>query len=101
MNWDDPKYITENNGLQALSWEQVRTQCTSYALGNYHPLTMLSLALDVRLAGGKDPAVMHTTQVCLHVINVLLLFGFLRLLTGQAVLAALTALLFAVNPLRV
>ncbi|MCB0764955.1 MAG: glycosyltransferase family 39 protein, partial [Flavobacteriales bacterium] len=98
--WDDPGYVAENEELAALNGQQVKAQFTQYVMGNYHPITMLSYAAEIRLFG-KDPHVMHRTNILLHCINCLLVFLFLRSLTGDQRLAAFAALLFAVHPMRV
>jgi Tfp pilus assembly protein PilF len=99
-DWDDTKYVAENNDLDALSWDQVRLQFTSYAVGNYHPVTMLSYACEISLFG-RDPEVMHRTNVIIHAISCLLVFFFLLRVTGDPWVSVLAALLFAWHPLRV
>jgi tetratricopeptide (TPR) repeat protein len=63
-------------------------------------MTWLSHMLDVELfdlnAGGH-----HLTNVFLHAINTLLLFGFLTRATGSVGRSAMVAALFAVHPLHV
>jgi tetratricopeptide (TPR) repeat protein len=68
--------------------------------GNWHPLTTISHMLDCQLyglnAGGH-----HATNIILHTIAVLLLFGLLRRMTGAVWKSATVAALFAVHPLHV
>jgi hypothetical protein len=98
---DDPDYVTKN--------EQVRAGLTVrgavWAWGtdhanNWHPLTWLSLMLDTELMG-TQPRGYHTTNLLLHLGNVLLLYAILRSSTGEAWRSALVAALFAVHPLHV
>lgn len=56
--------------------------------------------LDIELYG-RDPAGHHLTSVLLHVLNTLLLFGFLRSATAAFWRSAVVAALFAVHPLHV
>ena len=100
-DWDDPGYITGNAALGPLSAEQVRTEFGRNVMDNYHPLTMLSYALDMRIAAGKDARMMHTTALLLHAINALLVFALVRALWGVSLGASLAALLFAWHPMRV
>jgi tetratricopeptide (TPR) repeat protein len=72
---------------------------TLYA-ANYHPLTWLSLQVDAWLHG-PDAAAFHATNVIAHGLNAGLLFLFLASLTGQTVLSAIVALIFAFHPLHV
>jgi len=98
--WDDPQYVTENTELGAIGWDQVKTQFSSNVAGNYHPITILSYSLEIRLFG-KDPHVMHRTNVLFHVLNGLLVFLLLYRLIGEPRIAVLAALLFALHPMRV
>ena len=66
----------------------------------YHPLSILSLAVDYRLFG-LDPVGYHAVNLALHLANTLLVFGVLRLLSGSLAAAAAGSLLFGVHPLHV
>jgi hypothetical protein len=50
---------------------------------------------------GLNPAGHHLTNVIIHALNAMLLFGVLRRLTGRGGLALAAAALWAVHPLRV
>ena len=65
----------------------------------YRPLVVLSLMLDAQVGGG-EPAVYHLTNVVLHAIVVVLLFGFMMRLGAGRWAAFVAALLFAVHPLN-
>jgi Tfp pilus assembly protein PilF len=103
--WDDPSYITENPYVSAgLTWRGIRWAFTTGYGANWFPLTWVSHMLDVQLfglnAGGH-----HLTNVFLHILNTLLLFGLLHqwnhLRTGALGGSAFVAALFAVHPLHV
>lgn len=66
----------------------------------YRPLVVLADALDLRL-WGKDPTGFHATNLLLHALTSLLVFGFIRGLTGRTSVGALAAMLFAVHPIHV
>ena len=101
LTLDDPDYITLNPHVQGgLTWSGLGWALTTFHAGNWHPLTWLSHQLDVTLFG-KGAAGPHFINLVLHVGNVLLLFGLLKLLTGARWRAALVAGLFALHPLRV
>lgn len=105
-NWDDPGYILENPSIKRLDGDGVRHLFSSYHKGNYHPLTMLSFALDYR-AWGLSPRGYHVVNVALHLLNTLGVLFFTRLLLSlrrerrAAQIALATALLFGVHPLHV
>jgi len=48
-----------------------------------------------------NPKVYHTTNIILHLINVLLVFLFIRMLSRKNPIAFITALLFAIHPMHV
>ncbi len=99
-NWDDPGYVTENYLIRDLSPHGLERIFTSFVEGNYHPLTMLSLALDYRL-WGLQPRGYHLTSVLLHVLVTLMVFWFVRLLTRSQLVAAFVAVFFGIHPLHV
>ena len=100
-NWDDPGYVTENNNITHLKSENVNYIFSHFMMSNYHPLTMLSLALDynsVKLA----PARYHSVNVFFHLLNVLLVFIFIYRLSGKKIIvAAIVATLFGIHPMHV
>ena len=101
VNFDDPEYVVENAIVQrGLTWTGVRWAFTTGTLGNYHPLTWLSLMLD-RTLWGAAPLGFHLTNVALHAANAVLLFLVLRRMTGSTWRSLLVAAIFAVHPLRV
>jgi hypothetical protein len=68
--------------------------------GYWHPVTWLSLQIDVTLFG-PEPCGFHLTNVALHALNAGVLFLVLRRLTGCTGRSAAVALLWALHPLRV
>ncbi|HLP18886.1 MAG TPA: tetratricopeptide repeat protein [Chitinophagales bacterium] len=95
--WDDNYYVTGNKDLQSLD---ALKPFTEYRAGNYHPLTMLSLYADYKV-WGLSASGFHTTNMLLHLLNSLLVFGFIYLLAGRPCVAFITALLFAIHPTHV
>src|SRR5437667_6014321 len=92
-NWDDGVY------LQSAS-APLPTLLTAPVLGNVHPLTMLSLALDERLFGVRARE-LHAMNLLLHIAGSLCVLLFFSELTGSAFGALAGALFFAIHPLRV
>jgi len=97
-DWDDNFYVTENPNLAAPDfWGTL----TKPAVGNWHPLTMWSLALNYRI-GGLDPASYHWLNLLLHVANTGLVFLFVwRLSRKRFWTAAATSLFFGIHPMHV
>jgi tetratricopeptide (TPR) repeat protein len=101
VNYDDNDYVTSNIHVQkGLSWNGVKWAFTSTDASNWHPLTWLSHMLDVHLFG-LNPAGHHFTNLFLHVVATLLLFGFMRFATGKLWMSAFVAALFALHPAHV
>ncbi len=100
VNWDDDIYITENQDIQALTINNISRIFTRYYGGAYVPITILSFAFD-HLLYGYDPAGFHTTNLIIHILNVLLIFWLIYLISKKLIIAFLTALFFAIHPLHV
>ncbi len=100
LGWDDGVYVTGNALVRNLSLAAVREMFTSFHLGLYKPLTLLSLAVEYRLFG-PDPAAFHAVGILLHFANCLLAYALLRRLSGSAAAALFGAMLFCVHPMRV
>ena len=105
-NWDDKNYVLENPTLKEITPENLKTIFTSYYMGNYHPLAMLSLSLDYKIGGENKEGeinawIYHFTNILLHIINSLLVFWLVYLLIKRFDVAFFAALLFGVNTLHV
>ena len=111
-NWDDPTYVLENKEVKNLSPESIKYLFSNASALNYHPLTMISLSLDyyftmkgkkyVSSASEPDGTIFHRTNLILHLLNVILVFIFIYLLSGKRMsVAFITALLFGIHPMHV
>jgi tetratricopeptide (TPR) repeat protein len=103
INYDDDSYVYENPVVTGgLSWPAT-TWVFTHSLEKDHnwlPVTMLSHMLDCQLYGLK-PGGHHLTNVLIHALTVVLLFGFLQRFTGEIWRSAFVAAVFAIHPLRV
>ena len=99
-DWDDPAYVINNHLVRDLSPAGIGAIFSSYVEGNYHPLTVLSLAVDYRFSK-LNPAGYHRTAVVLHVLAALAVYWMILLLTGSPLVSAGTALFFGIHPLHV
>ncbi len=102
--WDDHGYVTENNDIRTLHGDSLsytlKKTFSENVLGNYHPLTMLVYCIEYQKFK-LNPKPYHVTNFILHLLNTLLVFFFIWLLTQQQWVAFITALLFAVHPMHV
>jgi tetratricopeptide (TPR) repeat protein len=85
--------------LEGLNPETVAWAFTNFETSNWHPLTWISLMLDVEMGG--SPGTFHLHNLILHIANTLLLFWLLTALTGCNWRSGVVAALFAVHPLHV
>lgn len=101
-NWDDGGYVVENKYIKELTAESVKDifTPTTFYKGNYHPLTTLIYSVEYQMVGAS-PFLYHLINLLLHLINVLLVYQFIRLLSGRIEIAAITALLFGIHPMHV
>jgi len=99
---DDYFFILLNPKVQDTSFTGMLKILTSMSTryNEYQPVTFLSLWLDHALWGLR-PVGNFAAQICFHLVNVVLVFTFVRTLSGQSLLALMTALLFALHPLQV
>jgi tetratricopeptide (TPR) repeat protein len=112
VNWDDSAYVYENASLEDGSLRGLAAHFIRHdpahgwtlpqVMGNYHPLTVLSLHLDRRLSasdaaprpGGETTlraTVFHATNVALHAGTTLLVFAFVWRLLALAEAAAVAS----------
>lgn len=100
-NWDDVLYVTQNPLLKDLSMDGLKAIFSTPVVSNYHPLTILSLALNYQ-AAELNPMTYHLTSIILHLINTGLVFWFIWLLSsGNKWVSAFVALLFGIHPMHV
>jgi protein O-mannosyl-transferase len=102
--WDDDTYVTSNPDIRTLHGDSInyslKKTFTSYAVGNYHPVTMLTYSIEYALFK-LNPKSYHVTNLVIHLLNTLLVFYFIWLLTKQNLTSFITALLFAIHPMHV
>ena len=101
VNYDDKTYVYGNPLVSAgLSIHGLSQALVDTQTNNWHPLTLVSHMIDCQLydlkAGGH-----HFTNVLLHTIAAVLLFFWLRNITGRFWCSAFVTALFAIHPLRV
>ena len=101
INYDDTAYVSRNLHVQAgLTLATIQWSMTTMEATNWHPLTWLSHALDCELFG-LDAGWHHLTNVLIHGISMVLLFLFLRRVTGARLRSFVVAGLFGLHPFNV
>jgi len=96
-NWDDDRYVT----TPLLAHPDFLRVLATPVEGNYHPLTIWSLALNYRISG-LHPASYHWLSLLLHLANTALVFLFVRMLSGGRFWTTIvTSLFFGIHPMHV
>jgi protein O-mannosyl-transferase len=97
-NWDDENYVINNALLKGPDWSGIFSSIIS---SNYHPITILSLAINYAMTG-LDPSSYLMMNLLLHLLNTGLVFYFVWTVFGNRVwVAAFTALIFGIHPMHV
>ena len=98
VNWDDGDYVTEN--LLIRSFANIKLLFTTPVQGNYHPLTMISLAFNYAISGSQAWSY-HLLNLLLHLVNCILVFRLALLLSNRNIIIAFTAsILFGIHPMH-
>jgi hypothetical protein len=97
-NWDDELYVINNALLRGPDLKGIFTQPV---VSNYHPLTIISLAINYSISA-TEPWSYLLLNLVLHLINTILVFKFIHAISDRkTIVAFLTALLFAIHPMHV
>lgn len=107
VNWDDSVYVYDNPMISSLNPGFIKWVLTAIVCGNWHPLTMLSLAIDYHF-WGLEPMGFHLVNIILHSLNTFLVFLLAHRLfkcclgpTEVLIATATTSLLFGIHPIHV
>src|ERR1041384_7359931 len=68
--WDDEFYIQKNALIHSINLKKIFSE---YVVGNYHPLTILALALEYHFFRMHETGY-HAINILLHLLNVVLVF---------------------------
>ena len=97
-NWDDEYYVINNQLLRGPDWKGIFTEPV---VGNYHPLTIITLVINYQLSG-VEPFSYLLLNLLLHLANSFLVFRFIYLISGnKTIVAFFTAIIFGIHPLHV
>ncbi len=95
-NWDDEYYVINNQLLRGPDWMGIFTEPV---VGNYHPLTIITLVINYQVSGA-EPFSYLLLNLLLHLANTFLVFRFINLISGNKnFVAFFTAAHFGIHPL--
>ena len=99
-NWDDDVYVIENKSIRTFSFQNIGLYFSSFYYGAYIPITIFSYAANYQFSG-LEPHAYHRTNLIFHLLNCLLVFWLVFLLSKNIGVSAITALFFGIHPLHV
>lgn len=100
-NWDDQDYVYENPYISNLTFDRVVTFFSQPIAFNYHPLTMLSLAINYHFSE-LNATPYHLTNLIFHLLATLFVFLFTyKLSRNKLIVAIFVAFLFGIHPMHV
>lgn len=100
VDWDDGEMIYDNPKITSLSWDNISTMFTSSHYGMYHPLVLVSYAVEYKYFG-LNPRIYHTTNLALHILNSVMVFFFIYLLSRNLTVSLIVGILFGIHPIQV
>ena len=100
VNWDDDNYVINNTSITSISVPNLKSIFGSFFVGHYQPLTILSYLLNYQFFK-LNPFGYHLTNLILHLLNCLLVFYLIYLLSRNIGVSFITAILFGIHPLHV
>ena len=104
-NWDDPGYIRDNAFIKDISAEGIKNifSFSNPIMGNYHPLTILTYAIEYSYAQLRPEYfyIYHRDSLLFHIAVTLLVYWFVKVLTRRDIAAIVAALLFGLHPMHV
>jgi len=98
--WDDEGYITNNFDIRDWSSHGLKHLFSSYSMGNYHPITMFSYAIEYHF-DAINPYIFHRDSVLLHILTSITVTIFTWLLTRNLNVTAFCGILFVIHPMHV
>lgn len=100
FSWDDYDYVVNNPAVHGFSLANIKTVFSTYYVGNYAPLHLISYMLDYQM-WGLNPAGYHFENILLHALNGILIYRlFLKLEISKGP-ALFGAALFVLHPVQV
>jgi tetratricopeptide (TPR) repeat protein len=108
-NWDDDFYVTNDPYIKAFTPQNLKVIFTEdITKNNYHPLCMLSLAVNYHFSQ-LNPQAYYLTNILIHIANVIFVFLLMLQLcallkmdeNGKLFIAGFASLWFGIHPMHV
>ena len=100
-NWDDNVYLMDNLMMQKPFFVAANYFFTHFYGSNYFPFPMITYCLEWN-AQKFNPEIYHLVNILFHLLNVVLVFWFIYLLSEKKLeVAVVVAVLFGIHPMHV
>src|SRR3989338_2168965 len=100
LGLDDQIQILDNPLIQKLSWPHLYAMLGQFHFGQYWPITLFSYAADYSV-WGPNVYGFRLTNLILHALNSMLLYGLFRRMAIKIFPAFFAALIFACHPVQI
>lgn len=97
LEWDDYGYLKNNPLIYSINLKEIFSHNVMW---NYHPLTILTLAIEYHFFGLNETGY-HAVNLLLHLLNVILVFYTVLLLSDKVEVALIASLFFGIHPMHV
>lgn len=101
-NYDDFIYFEYFRDIfkNGVSLNAILSIFSDFVNANWHPITILSLAIDF-VIGDDNPIYFHATNTIIHIVNAMMVFLVFSKLSNNRIAAAIAAVLFTIHPLNI
>lgn len=98
LNFDDNQYFEQFPEITNLSWHSVKMYFSKHYVLMYHPLPILSFAVQYAITG-LDPTPFHLFNILFHLINVVLVYVLAMAMFNDRKTGWFAALVFGIHPM--
>jgi len=99
-NWDDTRYILNNEAVQGFSFEHIKSAFSTFYVGNYAPLQIISYMFDYSF-WNLNASGFIATNISIHALNGALIYILLSRMGGSPFSALAGSLIFTLHPVQV
>jgi len=97
----DQQLVIENVLISTFSGNNLYDLLFSTTEGRYQPLSFISYGVDILFSSGQSSRTIHLVNLILHMLNIILFFRIVQLVSNRVWIAFTAVLIFAVHPLNV
>ena len=99
INWDDTTFLANNTNIQSFSLYNIVKIFTSPFKGRYQPMLDFLDLFGYKFFG-LNPVFYHINNIAFHLINCLLTYWFILLLSKNKFISVFVAFMFAIHPMH-